>query len=229
MRSPTPAQLTGQDGSHLCHIEVAGRDCRLTPGTARAFQALATAAARDGIELAIASDYRDFGRQLAIWNAKANGQRPVLDRDGQVLQPGSLGERELVFAILRWSALPGASRHHWGCDIDVYDAAAVAPDYQVQLTPAECAQGGVFETLHRWLDRQLAQGDSYGFYRPYGRDRGGVAPEPWHLSCRAEAAAFEGQLQLQRCYDFIAGQPLALRDTVLSHFEEIYTRFVAPG
>ena len=85
------------------------------------------------------------------------------------------------------------------------------------------------DELKGWLDRLLDQGDSHGFFRPYDRDRGGVAPEPWHLSCRAEAAQFEGQLQIQRCYDFIAGQPLDLRDTVLAHFEEIYARFIAPA
>ncbi|MCZ8486094.1 D-alanyl-D-alanine carboxypeptidase family protein [Vibrio lentus] len=29
-------------------------------------------------------------------------------------------EQQKLSAILRWSALPGASRHHWGCDFDVF-------------------------------------------------------------------------------------------------------------
>jgi len=52
-------------------------------------------------------------RQAEIWNAKAAGLRPVLDANEQPIDTGTLSERELVFAILRWSALPGASRHHW--------------------------------------------------------------------------------------------------------------------
>ena len=47
------------------------------------------------------------------------------------------------------------------------------------LLPAEFAPGGLFSALDRWL-QQHAEG--FGFFRPYDRDRGGVAPEPWHLS-----------------------------------------------
>ena len=36
-------------------------------------------------------------------------------------------------AILLWSALPGASRHHWGTDFDVFDRAAVPPDYRAAV------------------------------------------------------------------------------------------------
>ena len=32
-----------------------------------------------GIELEIVSAFRDFNRQVAIWTAKFNGQRPLLD------------------------------------------------------------------------------------------------------------------------------------------------------
>ena len=43
----------------------------------------------------------------------------------------------------------------------------------------EVARGGVFDSLHSWLDARMAAGESHGFYRPYARDRGGVAPERW--------------------------------------------------
>lgn len=46
------------------------------------------------------------------------------------------------------------------------------PGAQLQLTPEEYLPGGYFATLTRWLDRHLGE---YGFYRPYARDRGGVA------------------------------------------------------
>ena len=51
--------------------------------------------------------------------------------------------------------------------------------YRVQLLPAECAPGAVFHPLHCWLDANLAR---YDFFRPYGTFRGGVRPEPWHVS-----------------------------------------------
>ncbi len=222
-------QLTGQDTAHLCAVDcAAGRHC-LTPATAGAFAQLAAAAHLRGFELAIASAHRDFQRQLAIWNAKADGRRPVLDPHGVVLDIDKLSERELVFAILRWSALPGMSRHHWGSDLDVYDAAAVGADYQLQLIPAECAGAGVFGELHRWLDQRIEAGQAFGFFRPYDRDCGGVAPEPWHLSFSPEARTVEQLIDRDHCYDFLQRQPLALRQTVLDHFEEIYSRFIQCG
>ncbi|MFN2168980.1 MAG: M15 family metallopeptidase, partial [Anaerolineae bacterium] len=128
-----------------------------------------------GFELAIASSFRSFERQRAIWNAKACGARPVHDDVGCAIDMARLDPAQQLRAILRFSALPGASRHHWGTDLDVYDAAAVAPGYQLRLSPEEVADEGVFGPLHRWLDGRMAAGRSHGFYRPYGVDRGGVA------------------------------------------------------
>jgi len=44
--------------------------------------ALRAAAQAQGIELAAASSFRDFERQLGIWNDKFLGRRALLDRDG---------------------------------------------------------------------------------------------------------------------------------------------------
>ncbi len=220
------SQLTGCDGAHLCQLS---GNYRLTVATAEAFQSLVAAARIAGYELAIASAHRDFERQRLIWNAKASGLRPVLDTHGQPLDIASLGERERVFAILRWSALPGASRHHWGSDLDIYDAAATAPGYQVQLVPEETDGDGVYAGLHRWLDARIEAQDAFGFYRPYDRDRGGVAPEPWHLSYAPESRDFERDFEPVRYCDWLATQDIALGQAVLQHFDEIYHRFIAPG
>ena len=84
------------------------------------------AAAADGIDLVAFSSFRDFDRQLAIWNGKFRGERPMQDRAGRRSTPGALSPAERVAAILWWSALPGASRHHWGTDFDVMDADGAA-------------------------------------------------------------------------------------------------------
>ena len=54
-------------------------------------------------------------------------------------------------AILHWSALPGASRHHWGTEIDVIDRAALLHGQLAQLVPDEYAADGVFAKLGLWL------------------------------------------------------------------------------
>ena len=173
-------QLTGQDSSHLCEVVLGSNTHWLSGPTVAAFTALVEASRERGFELAIASAHRNFQRQLLIWNEKAAGLRPVLDAAGKELDFEMLDKRQRVFAMLRWSALPGTSRHHWGSDIDVYDAAAVTADYRVQLCPGECSSGGVFTELHHWLDEIIREGRSCGFYRPFDMDYGGVAPEPWH-------------------------------------------------
>jgi LAS superfamily LD-carboxypeptidase LdcB len=172
-------QLTGREQGHL----VACADGHyLHPRTAEALQLLKEKALVAGFELAVASSFRSYERQLAIFNGKASGERPVHDDRGEPVPMADLTPAAQLAAILRFSALPGTSRHHWGTDLDVFDAAAVGGDYQVQLTPAEVAPGGVFDAFHCWLDQCMAAGESEGFFRPYGLDRGGVAPERWHLS-----------------------------------------------
>jgi LAS superfamily LD-carboxypeptidase LdcB len=189
--------------------------------------ALQADAARAGFALKIVSGFRSFDRQLAIWNGKSSGQRPLLDEQGKLLDYSQLDEGEILAAILRWSALPGASRHHWGSDIDVYDAAAVPASYQVQLTPEEVAPEGVFGPMHEWLDHQLASGASYGFFRPYDEDRGGVAPERWHLSYAPLSARCESARNIALLRKRLQNTPLLLKDRVLAELENIFTRYIA--
>lgn len=178
-----------------------------------------------GFSLQIASAWRGFDRQRLIWNGKATGERSVLDEFGNPVDITLLSDDELLFAMLRWSAIPGCSRHHWGTDLDVFDAAAVAQDYAVQLTTAECTDCGPFATLHRWLDAALQERDAV-FFRPYAVDRGGIAPERWHLSCRPVAARYESLLDEGRLIDWIMTQDIALKERIHCHWHDIFHRYV---
>lgn len=190
--------------------------------------ALRADAAKAGFDLRLVSGYRSFDRQLVIWNAKASGTRAVLDSAGVQLDINTLSESELINAIMRWSALPGASRHHWGSDIDVYDAAAVGAGYAVQLTPDEVADSGVFGPMHQWLDLQFRNGGGHGFFRPYGEDRGGIAPERWHLSYAPLAAKCELLASPSLLYEVLSVvSDLCLRESVLREFTKLYARYVS--
>lgn len=195
-------------------------------GVESALQQLRQAGRRYGFELAVVSGFRSAERQLTIWNAKASGQRVLLNTEERPVNYADLDEVSLMHTILRWSALPGASRHHWGCDMDVIDAAAVASLSDVQLTQAECGENGPFSAFHQWLTEQLSS-ESFGFYRPYDIDRGGVAPEPWHLSYRPLAEIFENVHSLQGLHDYIAQSDIVLKDCVLAHLPDIYQRYVS--
>ncbi|MCV5887699.1 M15 family metallopeptidase, partial [Escherichia coli] len=74
------------------------------------------AATEAGFKMEIASGFRDFNRQKAIWNGKFSGELPILDINSRPLNKAELNDEEKLMAILRWSALPGGSRHHWGFD-----------------------------------------------------------------------------------------------------------------
>jgi len=216
--------LCGCSDRHIQVLE--SMACGVHRDVVRPFSRLCQRAADAGFDLRVASGFRAFDRQLHIWNLKACGQRPVLDNEGQVIDVNGLCERDKVFAILRWSALPGASRHHWGTDLDVYDAAAVPRDYQLQLIPEEYTGDGPFAPLSQWLAERIDQGEALGFVLPYEEDRGGVAPEPWHLSYKPLASRFEQQLTVAGLRLVLEQSELALKSTVLEHLDEIYGRFV---
>lgn len=217
----TVDQLTGRIRDHLAESSAAG--ATLHRQVVSPFLTLRGAAAAEGIDLVAFSSFRDFDRQLAIWNAKFRGERPLQDRRGQPLQVADLTAAERVEAILWWSALPGASRHHWGTDFDVMDAAALPPGYKLRVVPEEYLPGGPFERLTRWLDRHMG---AYGFFRPYTTDRGGVAPEPWHLSYAPVADAALRQFRLADLRAVLEASDIEGKAEVLRVLERNYSNYV---
>lgn len=175
-----PFQLTGRSDSHIREFQFAdGSTFRAQPEAAFAFLRMREAAAAERIDLRPASVFRSFDAQLGIWQRKWHGELPLYDATGKQMDSALLDNAGRVSAILEWSALPGASRHHWGCDFDVFDLAALPKDYTLQLLPEEYGAKGIFAYLSQWLDQNMAR---FGFFRPYDIERGGLRPEPWHLS-----------------------------------------------
>jgi LAS superfamily LD-carboxypeptidase LdcB len=214
-------ELTGRASTHI--VELAQPRCSLHYEAAASFLAMRDAAQRDGIELAARSSFRDFDTQLTIWNAKWAGERPLYDRHGRPLERRQLADSLAVDAILCWSAIPGGSRHHWGSDVDVIDTARVPQGYAVQLVPAEYAPDGIFGPLSAWLDANMQH---FGFFRPYRTDRGGVSPEPWHLSYAPVSLPALEELSLSMLRHVLEGSSIAGKPHVLARLPEIYTRFM---
>lgn len=170
-------ELTGCACTHIVQIEQP--HAALHRDAAGPFLAMRKAAVAEGIDLRVSSGFRDFPSQCTIWRRKFLGERPLLDAAGVPVDRAALDDDAVISLILRWSALPGASRHHWGSELDLYDAAAMPSGYRVQLVPDEYAPGGVFSAASKWLETHAA---GFGFFRPYRDDLGGVLPEPWHWS-----------------------------------------------
>lgn len=214
-------ELTGRARTHVVQRD----DLRaaLHADVVAPFLELRDAGAREGFEIAIVSAFRDFDAQARIWNLKFSGERPLYGRDGVPRNAAGLAVPERIDAILCWSALPGASRHHWGTEVDVIDRAAVPEGYRVRLLPEEAAPGGVFFRLHEWLTRTMGR---FGFYRPYRTERGGVAVEPWHLSYGPVATVAQQQLTPQLIADALRAGHVLGCDDVLARLEDIHARYV---
>jgi len=214
--------LVGLDNADLCPV-TAGHF--LTKSTLVAFQQMSQAALADGVNIGIASSYRSFERQTLIWNRKYRGESVVLDSNGLPISAwAQLSEQERIFAILRWSALPGASRHHWGSDLDIYAPDLLPAGQKLQLIPDEYdKQSGYFAPLTEWLDENM---QCFGFFRPYAVDKGGVAPEPWHLSYYPEAVKCQQQLTIEVLRDVLMKHSIEGNTQILLHLPQIWDRFI---
>ncbi len=215
-------ELTGRSRTHV--VEVDEPHCILHRDAVRPFLEMRAAAASAGLDLVPVSSFRDFDAQLRIWNEKYRGERTLYDRDGRRLEHAALNESELIDALLCWSAVPGASRHHWGTEIDVMDRNALHPGQGAKLLPAEFGPAGPFTRLHEWLDAHMQR---YGFFRPYRNDRGGVAPEPWHLSYGPVAERALGQLTVGVLRAALEERDVAGKVELLQRLAEIHRRYVA--
>lgn len=218
----TPAKLFGLEDEHLV---TAQSGHLLHEQTMHALEIMQQAAHEQGFNIAIASSFRSFDRQLLIWNNKFNGLRPVFNRQGEQLNMDELDDWHKVQSILLYSALPGTSRHHWGTDIDIYDNAAVNTDYKLQLEPHEYENGGPFAALTNWLSDNMAE---FGFYRPYLEDLGGVAPELWHLSHTSSAAQYANAFKQHETelLALFAKQGIAGLEAIEQNLDYILTNYV---
>jgi LAS superfamily LD-carboxypeptidase LdcB len=214
-------ELTGQARTHI--VDVSDPGCELHRHVVAPFLNLRRAAMADGFDVVPQSSYRDFSRQLAIWNGKFSGQRPVYDATGQAIDVNSLDPLERIEAILLWSALPGASRHHWGTDIDLIDGKATAPGYRVGLTQEEFAPGGPYSALAGWLEVNAPR---FGFFRPFRGIVSGVQPEPWHFSFAPIAENARRTLTPEVLERALAGAPLLGKPEVLARLDDLHARFV---
>lgn len=211
--------LYGQQFFPLQEIEPGQR---LHPDAASAYLAMRTQAAQQGIPIALYSSYRSFHTQSVIWNEKWYGQRPLLDDQGQPVDRLKLNNFEKMKAILRWSALPGTSRHHWGTDMDLFAPQLLNKSAIFQLTPQTYQGQGEQAPLFQWLTQHARQ---FGFFFPYKNDRGGTHPEPWHLSFAPLASKFQQQHQIDELRNIITLSEIAGKNVILEHLNDIYTHY----
>lgn len=166
------------------------------------------AAKADGINLVIRSATRNFNYQKSIWEAKWNGSR--------VLSSGINAAKDIkepvvrAAEIMKYSAMPGASRHHWGTDIDMnaFDNAYF--------------ESGKGKLEYDWL---VANANTYGFYQVYtpkGAERpSGYEEEKWHWTYKPVSkhlTAFAKEQLSDTTFHNFSGSELAPELKVVSDY-----------
>jgi LAS superfamily LD-carboxypeptidase LdcB len=220
LNSIDTAQVLGQTEQHLHYLN---ERVAIHQGMKVAWQALVTAAKADAIEIKIASGFRSFDRQLLLWNNKFSGKTAIKNMAGDNISHEGLSSVELMHSILLYSALPGASRHHWGCDVDVYAPNLLADDYQLQLEPWEYSSQGPLAKLSTWLNEYAHQ---FGFYFPYASYQGGVAAEPWHLSYLPLAQKFQQTFDIASLTETLKRSSILGKDVIIENIDDIAASYI---
>jgi len=112
-----------------------------------------------GINLKIISAGRNFDYQKGIWERKW--------KDGKYIKYFGA---ERVKSIMKYSSMPGTSRHHWGTDIDLN---SLKNSYFME---------GKGKKEYDWL---ISHANGFGFYQTYtskNTGRTGYEEEKWHWS-----------------------------------------------
>ena len=214
--------LTGKTREHLVPLPNPLSDKHFLQAEAvDAFLALQQAAKAAGFNLQPASTYRDFDRQMLIWNAKFNGERKVHDDNGCAIDMSKLDDLQKIQAMMRWSAVPGSSRHHWGTEIDIFDPDLLPEGQNLQLEPWEYQTGGYFAPLAEWLHHKA---ERFGFYFPFdGIHNAKVGYEPWHISYRPISAEYEKLFDHEVLQKSWQNEPLAGKACLLEHFNRLFS------
>ncbi|WP_371372565.1 M15 family metallopeptidase [Thalassotalea aquiviva] len=217
---PNHRCLTGESEQHIHFLNPT---LGIHKDMINAWQALQQAAKSDGLDLQIVSGFRSFKKQQSIFEAKLSGRLPVFDLNQQAVDLKGLSFEDKVEQILLFSALPGASRHHWGTDIDVFSPSLITNE-KLQLEGWEYLPGGHQWPLTKWLDRYMMD---FGFFRPYAKYQGGVANEPWHLSYQPLANQFQTRHNSDCLKACLQASDLADRAKLIDLVDTLYPKFIS--
>jgi len=169
----------------------------------KAFKSMYFDAKKCGIRLTVLSATRNFERQKSIW-----------ERKWKLPENKALNETERAKTILKYSSMPGTSRHHWGTDIDLN---SLNNDY------FESSEG---KAVYNWLMEHAAE---YGFAQPYtskSQGRTGYEEEKWHWSYRplsdACLTAYNNSVTNEDISGFSGSEQAVVLDVVRNFVNGIY-------
>ncbi len=121
----------------------------------------------------VQSSTRNFFDQKNIWDGKWNGTITVMNVS---LNKTIKDPLKRALEILKYSSMPGTSRHHWGTDFDL------------NVLDNRYYETGEGKVLYRWLRENAGR---FGFCQPYTAGRSsGYNEEKWHWSYKPLAVVF---------------------------------------
>jgi LAS superfamily LD-carboxypeptidase LdcB len=180
-----------------------GKNYRLLKPAYLAFEEMKKAALLKGVTINVMSSYRDFHHQNRLWTTKYEKFRAL-----------GYSVEKAVNKTKEYTAIPAASRHHWGTDVDLIDA----NKKQKGLQNYDASK------FNNWMD---ANAHKFGFYRVYTKNkfRKGYKYESWHYSFRdLSKPMLEAYLQLDLNVILknkqVAGHQIFTPDFIQTYIEE---------
>ncbi len=145
----------------------------------RAFLKMYNAAYKDGFKLMIISATRPFDYQKGIWERNWAKRKNIKDPVKRALD------------ILKFSSMPGTSRHHWGTEVDL------------NVLENSYYSSGKGKQIFDWMTKNAFK---YGFCRPYTAGRPyGYNEEKWHWSYKPLSEIYTQYANENMKDDFISG------------------------
>lgn len=128
-------------------------------------------AEKDNIKLKIVSATRTFKIQKSLWEQKIPEKYNI----------------QTIKNVLKYTAMPGTSRHHWGTDIDFNST---------QINYFDTFEG---KKVYNWLKNNAPR---FGFYQVYtNKHNFGYNEEKWHWSFLPLAINFQIEFKKQITYE----------------------------
>jgi LAS superfamily LD-carboxypeptidase LdcB len=172
-------------------LEYGGRPgMYLLKDTYIAFIKMFYAAQFHGVTLSVVSGTRNFDYQKAIWEAKWYGSMPADGKNLAITEKDPVKRAEI---ILKYTSMPGTSRHHWGTDIDINS---------IDTAYFETPEGIL---VYEWLTKNASR---YGFCQPFNINdslKNGYEEEKWHWSYMPLSSIFLKAYGKKVDYSYLTG------------------------
>jgi len=167
-------------------------------------------AKKSDMNVRVVSSYRSFNHQNLIWTRKYKRYRSR-----------NLSSQHAVQYNIRYTAIPGSSRHHWGTEIDVVNGSIKTSRYP--LNTKNFHGYGIYKSFREWMD---SNAHKFGFYQVYTNDhqRRGFKYEPWHYSFAELAKPMLKEYKERDVQKILKQQELLGKQHFTEPFIEKYTK-----